>query len=91
MLFAERVWGVIRSWASFAGVGCIRNVVVVKVNWRIASLNVRDVQIKVLSIENQHSDYGRILCGVPQGLILGPLLSLIYVSDMPQTVNSNLL
>ena len=42
-----------------------------------------------VSIENQFSDYGRISCGVPQGLILGPLLFLIYVNDMPQAVNSN--
>ena len=43
-----------------------------------------------ISIENQLSDNGRISCGVPQGSILGLLLFLIYVSDMPQAVNSNL-
>ena len=43
-----------------------------------------------VSIENQFSDYGGILCGAPQGLIWGPLLFLIYVNDMPQAVNSNL-
>ena len=47
-------------------------------------------RIFLISIENQRSDYGRILCGVPQGSILGPLLFLIYVNDMPQAVNSNL-
>ena len=47
-------------------------------------------RIFFISIENQLSDYGRISCGVPQGSILGPLLFLIYVNDMPQAVNSNL-
>ena len=43
------------------------------------------------SAENQLYDYGRISCGVPQGLILGLLHFLIYVNGMPQAVNSNLL
>ena len=47
-------------------------------------------RIFFISIENQLSDYGRILCGVPQGSILGPLFFLIYVNDMPQAVNSSL-
>ena len=48
-------------------------------------------RIFFISIKNQLSDYGRISCGVPQGSILGPLLFLIYVNDMSQAVNSNLL
>ena len=47
-------------------------------------------QIFFISIENQLSDYGRISCGIPQGSILGSLLFLIYVNDMPQAVNSYL-
>ena len=47
-------------------------------------------RIFFISIENQLSDYGRILCGVQQGLIVGPLLFLIYVNGMSQAVNSNL-
>ena len=47
-------------------------------------------RIFFLSIENQLSDYGRMSCGIPKGLILVPLLFLIWVSDMPQAVNPNL-
>ena len=43
-----------------------------------------------VNLENCHSDLSNITCGVPQGSILGPLLFLIYVNDMPQAVKSNL-
>ena len=45
----------------------------------------------MVETENKLSDFGKISCGVPQGSILGPLLVLIYVSDMPEAVKSNLL
>ena len=46
MLLGERVSTVIPFYGSFARIGCIRDVVAVKVNWkRIAPLNVRHVQI----------------------------------------------
>ena len=43
-----------------------------------------------MNLENCYSDPSNITCGVPQGSILGPLLFLIYVNDMPQAVKSNL-
>ena len=56
------------------------------ITWFQSCLSER---IFFISIENQFSDYERKSCGVPQGLILGPLLFLHYVNGMPQVVNPN--
>ena len=48
-------------------------------------------RIFLVNIESKLSDFGKISCGVPKGSILGLLLFLIYVNDMPRAVKLTVL
>ena len=55
-------------------------------NWITAFLSNRS---QIVRVNGAHSKSSQVISGIPQGSVLGPILFVVYINDLPDAVNSS--
>ena len=55
-------------------------------NWITAFLSNRS---QIVRVNGAYSKSSQVISGIPQGSVLGPILFVIYINDLPDAVNSS--